>query len=77
MRVARQSDYAKPRSPSFVATLAAVIDGWSGMKEIADRAKGISAETVKNNLAILREENAIEARYGEKGRVEYRLPVPR
>lgn len=74
MRIARQSNHAKPRSPSFVATLAAVNDVWSTWKDIADRASGASTVTVKNNLAVLREELAIEARYGAGGRVEYRLP---
>jgi hypothetical protein len=74
MKIVRQPDYNKPRPASAAATLAAVTDDWTGWKDIADRVTGISTETVKNNLVILREEGAIDMRYGPKGRSEYRLP---
>ncbi len=76
MKLARQPDYNKPRTPAASATLAAVTDVWTGWKDVADRVTGISADTVKNNLVALREEGAVDMRYGPKGRSEYRLAKP-
>lgn len=62
------------RSTAMRATLAGVDKTWADWRDVAARVTVYSRETVKNNLQMLAEEGAIDTRYGERGRSEYRLP---